>query len=587
MAGDDSATLPAALRGAVAEAAARWDGERGSARLWGGDAGLWTGSDEGRWLAWLEAPARLRADLGSFLGFGADLAAEGLTHVGLLGMGGSSLCPEVLRETFGRLPGAPDLRVLDSTDPAEIRTFERGLDVARTLFLVASKSGTTLEPSLFERYFHARVTDRLGAEVAGSRFVAITDPGSALDERAAQAGYRAVFHGEPGIGGRFSALSPFGMVPAAAMGLDVGRLLASAERMAGACAADVPALRNPGVRLGLLLGVAARAGRDKVTLVVAPAIRSLGAWLEQLLAESTGKLGTAILPIDGEMLGSPDVYGEDRLFVSIGLRGAADGARDEALARLEAAGHPVVRLSLADRHDIAGEFFRWEIATAVAGSLLGVNPFDQPDVEASKVATRRLAAEHASRGGWPEDVPLGRGSFAEGAMLAYADERWSGKLRETAGSTRIDALVAAHCASLRAGDYLGVLAYVERSAAHEASLARLRHSVRDARRVATMVGFGPRFLHSTGQAFKGGPNSGVFLQITCDDEDDLPVPGQASFGVVQAAQARGDAAVLSERGRRLLRLHLAGPAGAGLAALADIVSSAMRPPLRGGPDRTG
>ena len=587
--GDDGTTLPAALGEEAAEAVAEWERENRTARLWGRDAELWTGDGEDRWLGWLDAPGRARIELERLRAFGSAVAAERFTHVGLLGMGGSSLCPEVLRETFGRVAGAPDLGVLDSTDPAQVRSFERRLDLARTLFLVASKSGTTLEPNLFERYFLGRVADRVGRGTAGARFVAVTDPGSALDERASRAGYRAVFHGEPSIGGRFSALSPFGMLPAAVMGLDIGRLLASAERMARACAPDRPASRNPGVGLGLLLGVAARQGRDKVTFVLSPTIRSLGAWLEQLLAESTGKRGTGILPIDGESLGVPRVYDDDRLFVSIRLEGAADAEHDAALARLEAAGHPLIRLSLAERYDIAGEFFRWEMATAVAGSLLGVNPFDQPDVEASKVETRRLTEQHGAPGGWREDVPAARASYPGGEIVAYTDEREPAAARGAGGSPRLEELLAAHCGRLRPHDYFGVLVYAERSEPHAATLARLRHAVRDARRVATTVGFGPRFLHSTGQAFKGGPNNGVFLQVTCDDEADLPVPGHASFGVVKAAQARGDAAVLSERGRRVLRLHLTGPVGPGLAALADLVRSAVagRVPAADRPDRTG
>ena len=571
--GEDS--LPPALRAAVAATAAEWDRDGRSARLWGRDASLWTSSGEDRWLGWLDAPAALRRDLDRLRAFRAAVAAERFTHAGLLGMGGSSLCPEVLRRTFGRVAGAPDLRVLDSTVPAEVRAFEQGLDLARTLFLVASKSGTTLEPTLFEAYFFARAAEHAGDAAPGSRFVAITDPGSVLDERATKARYRAVFHGEPSIGGRFSALSFFGMAPAAVIGLDVDRLAASAERMAAACAAGVPASRNPGVRLGIMLGVAARGGRDKVTLVLSPAIQGLGAWLEQLLAESTGKQGTGLLPIDGETLGPAGVYRDDRLFVHVRHDGAPDAEQDAALGRLAAAGHPVVRLSVADRYGIAGEFFRWEMATAVAGAVLGVNPFDQPDVEASKAATRKLAAEHAAGGGWPEAAPLARAPYPGGEILAYADGAGAAPLRAAIPSTRLDDLLAAHCARLRAGDYFAVLAYVERCARHEASLARLRHGVRDARRAATTVGFGPRFLHSTGQAHKGGPDSGVFLQVTCDDGDDLSVPGHpATFGVVKTAQARGDAAVLAERGRRALRLHLAGPAAPGLDALADLVRRA-------------
>ena len=577
--GTDGARLTPELRAAESDTVADWERGGGSARLWSKDPSLWTGSGEERWLGWLDAPARMRAALDPLRRFGAAVAAERFSHVGLLGMGGSSLCPEVLRETFGQVDGAPDLRVLDSTDPSQVRAFEAQLDIGRTLFVVASKSGTTLEPDLFERYFFARVAERVGPDAAASRFVAITDPGSALDERASASGYRAVFRGEPSIGGRFSALSPFGMVPAAAMGLDPGRLLTAAERMARACAAGVPAARNPGVGLGLLLGAGARLGRDKVTLALSPAIRSLGAWLEQLLAESTGKRGTGIIPIDGELPGEPGVYDADRIFVSLRLDGDADAAQDAALTRLEAAGQPIIRLSLPDRYAIAGEFFRWEIATAVAGAVLGVNPFDQPDVEASKVAARRLTAEHAARGGWPQEPPIARGSYAGGEILALADEDQAALLRETAGSGRLDGLVAAHCARLRPRDYFGVLAYVERCTAHEASLARLRHAVRDARRVATTVGFGPRFLHSTGQAFKGGPNRGVFLQVTCDDARDLRVPDHAStFGAVKSAQARGDLAVLTERGRRVLGLHLAGPVGPGLAALAGLVRRALALP---------
>ncbi|MCY4077091.1 MAG: hypothetical protein OXH04_16855 [Acidobacteria bacterium] len=303
-----------------------------------------------------------------------------------------------------------------------------------------------------------------------------------------------------------------------------------------------------------------------------------------MLAESTGKRGTGILPIDGEALGAPGVYDDDRIFVSLHLDGDEDAGQDAALARLETAGQPVVRLSLPDRYHIAGEFFRWEIATAVAGAVLGVNPFDQPDVEASKVAARRWTAEHAARGGRPQEPPLARGSYPGGEILAYADEDQAASLREAAGSDRLDALVAAHCARLRPRDYFGVLAYVERCEAHAASLARLRHAVRDARRVATTVGFGPRFLHSTGQAFKGGANSGVFLQVTCDDTRDLRVPNHAStFGAVKKAQAHGDVAVLTERGRRVLRLHLTGPVGPGLAALAGLVRRALGLPA-GTPD---
>ncbi len=569
-------SLSGALGEAVAAATAEWDGRGLVGRLWAGDASLWTGADEAQWLGWLGAASGEGEDLETALAFRAEVVRDGFTHAALLGMGGSSLCPEVLRRSFGHLSGAPDLRVLDSTDPAQLRTFERALDLARTLFIVASKSGSTLEPTVFERYFFSRVAERHGADTAGSRFVAITDPGSALEQHALAHRYRAVFHGVPSVGGRFSALTPFGLVPAAVMGIDVTRLRERAALMAEACSADTPIRQNPGVRLGLTLGVAGLRGRDKVTLIMSPAISHLGAWIEQLVAESTGKQGIGLIPVDGERLAGPAVYGADRLFVYLRLDADPDPEHDAAVERIAAAGHPVVWLALHDCFDLAGEFFRWEVATAVAGAVLGINPFDQPDVEASKVATRRLTARFEERGRWPDDTPIARAAYDGGEIVAFADERQALLLRATAGSDRLEAIVGAHCGQLRPGDYLAILAYIERCEGHLVPLQRLRHEVRDSRRVATTVGFGPRFLHSTGQAHKGGPASGVFLQVTCADADDVPVPGRAySFGVVKAAQAHGDGEVLSQRARRVLRVHVTGPVGPGLERLADIVRHAV------------
>ena len=552
--------------------AAEWESDARIARLWDGDATLWTGADEDRWLGWLRAVPAPAAALESLDALQREVRAGGFKHAVLMGMGGSSLCPDVLRQCFEPVAGAPALHVLDSTDPAQVRSIDSRIDYRRTLFIVASKSGTTLEPDLFLRYFRARARTELGEDAAAC-FVAITDPGSQLDQLAHAEGFRYVFHGVPSIGGRFSALSNFGLVPAAVMGLDVRLLLERAAGMRAACEPGVPLRENPGAALGLLLGAAAAAGRDKVTFVISPAYRALGAWLEQLLAESTGKNGVGLIPVDGEDVGPPEVCGDDRLFVYMRERAAPDAEQDAAVDGLEAAGQPTIRLTLSDAYDLGAEFYRWEFATAVAGAAMGINPFDQPDVETSKVETRRLTAAYEADGALPAEQPILR----DGEIAVYADESNAAELTAGAGGRDLTALLAAHCARLGPGDYLALLAYLEMSDAHARPLQRIRHHVRDVCRAATAVGFGPRFLHSTGQAYKGGPNSGVFIQITCDDAADLPVPGRrCSFGVVQAAQARGDCQVLSERGRRLLRLHLAGNAADSLNRIADLVEQQLR-----------
>jgi len=513
-------------------------------RLWSRDASLWTGADEARWLGWLGVVGEQLARASALRDLAEESRAAGFTHALVLGMGGSSLCPEVLRMTFGRIAGHPELFVLDSTDPAQIRAIERRIDVANTLFIVSSKSGTTLEPNIFMQYFLDRARRLVGAERAGSRFIAITDPGSKMEQVAAAERFRRVLFGLPSIGGRYSALSDFGMAPAAIMGLDVARFLGRAVAMTERCGASAPPAENPGVLLGIILGVLARHGRDKVTLTASPSIVGLGVWLEQLLAESTGKMGRGLVPVDREPLGPPAVYGDDRQFVYVRLAPAPDQAQDDAVTALERAGQPVVRIGVADPNELGAEFFRWEIATAVAGAILGVNPFDQPDVEASKVATRALTDHYEATGALPAESPL-----------RVSDPAFAAKL-------------GAHLRTVKSGDYVAFLAYVSMNEAHEAELQAARITVRDRLRVATCVGFGPRYLHSTGQAYKGGPNSGVFVHITCDDADDLPVPGRGySFGVVKSAQALGDLQVLRERGRRALRVHLGSDVKAGLALL--------------------
>ncbi len=567
-----SYVLPSALAGEVRERLAHWDTQGGTRRLWAGDASLWTNSDESQWVGWIGIVEAQLDDLRPLLSIRAEARQERFTHALLLGMGGSSLCPEVWKETFGAVPGSPELFVLDSTDPAQLRAVEAKVDLARTLFIVSSKSGSTLEPNIFKAHFFERAKQALGADKAAGRFIAITDPGSSLEREAKADGFRHVFAGRKSIGGRYSALSNFGMVPAAVMGLSVERLLDEAERMLHACAPGVPAAENPGLALGTILGVAASKGIDKLTVVASPGLHDLGAWLEQLVAESTGKEGKGIIPVDREKVAPPAAYGDDRLFAYVRLEDAPDAGQDAAVAAVEKAGRPVVTIRVASKHDLGEELIRWEIATAIAGAVLGINPFNQPDVEASKLATRALTSEYEKTGKLPAETPFFTG---EGVKL-FADDANVEALRKAAGPPSLAAYLKAHLDRLGAGDYLGLLAYVEMNASHEGILQALRHRVRDRKCVATCLGFGPRFLHSTGQGYKGGPNTGVFLQVTCDDARDVPVPGQRyTFGIVKAAQARGDFQVLAERKRRALRVHLGSDVAAGLSSLEAAVGKAL------------
>jgi transaldolase/glucose-6-phosphate isomerase len=565
--------LPADVEKSVHEKCADWNSGGKVKRLWSGDASLWTNGDEAKWLGWLTIVDEQRKDVARFQKVFDEVHAGGFEHVCLLGMGGSSLCPEVWSKTFGPQPGAPKLAVLDSTDPQQLLAVERALDLTKTLFCVSSKSGSTLEPNIFKAYFFERVKQVVGAEGAGRRFVAITDPGSQMEKVALGDGFRRTFAGVKSIGGRYSALSDFGLVPAAAMGVDVERLLDRALAMKEACTHE-KAEDNPGVFLGLVLGCAAKLGRDKVTIVASPRVADLGAWIEQLLAESTGKIGRGLIPVDRERLGTPAEYGNDRVFLSFELAGDRNEENLAALRKLEEAGHPVVHVAMKDAYDLAAEFFRLEVATAVAGEVLNIHPFDQPDVEASKVETKKLTSAYEQSGSLPAESPFWTG---EGVAL-FADERNAGELTRAVGkSASLVAFLRAHFARLKKGDYAAFLAYVDMNATHEALVQECRHVVRDHRKVATVVGFGPRFLHSTGQAYKGGPNSGVFLQVTADDARDVAVPGaKYSFGIVKAAQARGDFAVLAERGRRALRVHLGSDVAAGLAKLRAAVHAVVK-----------
>jgi transaldolase/glucose-6-phosphate isomerase len=457
-----------------------------------------------------------------------------------------------------------------------VKAFADTLNLERTWFVVSSKSGSTLEPNIFKQYFYDRVVKAVGQREAGHRFFAITDPGSKMQQVAEADGFRQIFFGWPSIGGRYSALSDFGLVPAAFMGVDVAKFLDRTEAMVCACMPSVPVHENPGAQLGTILGVAAKQfARDKVTIVSSPGIVSLGAWLEQLVAESTGKQGKGLIPVDREQLVAPDAYGTDRIFVYLRLQSAPDASQDAAVDAIERSGHPVVRIALDDPYDIGEEFFRWEIATAVAGSILGIHPFDQPDVEASKTATRKLTAAYERDGTLPQETPF----FTGDGISLFTDERNLAALAHATGRRPgLADYVRAHLNRLSAGDYFALLAYVEMNDPNGRELQSIRHQVLNAKRVATCLEFGPRFLHSTGQAYKGGPNSGVFVQITCDDAVDIPVPGQQyTFGVVKAAQARGDFDVLLTRERRALRVHLGADVAAGLSTLQKAMRTALGP----------
>ena len=564
--------IPQPLNQSVERLATRWSAAGNTRRLWDGDESLWTSSGEADWLGWLGVVDELAADTSQLRALSEEVRGR-YTHALLLGMGGSSLCPEVLRLCFGAQDGFPDFGILDSTDPGQIAACEAQINLESTLFLSASKSGSTLETALLTQHFLGRLTEAIGAGPAASQFVAVTDPGSGLESKARQLGFGHLFRGLPSIGGRYSALSHFGMAPAAVMGLDVDRLLAGAQAMGSACGPDMSPDANPGVRLGLALGATALAGRDKLTFVTSPGVASLGAWIEQLVAESTGKAGKGIVPVEGEILGEPSSYAFDRVFVSIALDSEIDRIPDQALDELIRLGHPVVRIGIRQLEDIGQEFFRWEVATAVAGAVLGINPFDQPDVESAKVAARALTSAYEASGSLPVAEPF----LQESGIELFAAPDHAERLLCAAHGGGLAAVLRSHLESAGNGDYLALLAYVNRNSAAEATLARIRSAIRPAAGVATCVGFGPRFLHSTGQLHKGGPDNGVFVQIGCDPGRDIAVPGrELSFGVVEAAQALGDFSVLTGLGRRALRIQVSDQQDPALARVAEIFAEAAQ-----------
>jgi transaldolase/glucose-6-phosphate isomerase len=528
-------------------------------------------------LGWLDFPRTVLENSDELTSFAAEMAKL-YAHVVVLGMGGSSLAPDVLRATFGHVSGYPELHVLDSSDPAQVRTLESRLDLARTLFIVSSKSGTTTEPEAFFRYFYERVQKTVGADNAGKQFIAVTDPNTQLGIEAKESGFRRTFENDPAIGGRYSALSYFGMVPAALAGYNVKTIL---DRGLGALQANsrTSAVQDaPGVRFGAAIGTLAKAGRDKLTIVAHPEVAAFGTWAEQLIAESTGKSGTGIIPIEGEMLGFPHEYANDRVFVYVGcglppdehLEGAMDGGAIETrLHLLEEAGHPVIRLEMTDSLDIGEQFGLWEIAVSTAGSILGIDAFDQPNVQESKDNTKRLLAAYAETGAFNEPSPKQTNDTARIIPL-------SGSASVNLGND-LDSAVAAILDQVRPGDYVAFTAYFENNEEHQVELHEIRMQVRNALKTATTVGFGPRFLHSTGQLHKGGPNSGVFFQLTIDSDkkEDLNIPGMVTFGTLLRAQALGDFESLDKRNRRGARFHLTAPLSKALEALTNAIEDAV------------
>jgi transaldolase/glucose-6-phosphate isomerase len=528
---------------------------RGDTRkVWDKDKSAWTSADEDKWLGWIDVVEREAKDVANLQAFASEVEKAKTTDIVLLGMGGSSLGAEVLRETFGHRSGWPNLHVLDSTDPEQIAAVRKAINIESTRFIVSSKSGSTLEPNILFDYFFAETGKN------GKQFIAITDAGSSMEKNAKEHGFGHIFYGEKDIGGRYSVLSKFGLVPAAAMGLDVERLIKETQKFEHSSGKLVPASANPGARLGIALGVLAnKYKRDKVTILASNALSTVGTWLEQLIAESTGKQGKGLIPVDREPVGAPSSYGADRVFIN--LRVAGDEDHTDAIGALEAAGHPTVRITVEDSYQIGQIFYLCEMAIAFAGMVLKINPFDQPDVEAAKVAARKLTDAYEKTGKLDEGTPF----WNSDSIAAYGEGH--GK--------SLGEILKNHLAQLKDGDYFALLAYIALNEGHDAALQKIRRKVRAKFKNATCFEFGPRFLHSTGQAYKGGPNSGVFVTLTTDHKDDLAIPGRkATFGIVEKAQALGDSAVLVERKRRAIRLHMK-DADAGLASLAHAFEEAL------------
>lgn len=555
----------------------RWHKENKMQRLWDHDATLWTNTDESAWMGWLDIATLEEQEIPRINALAKELNEEGIKDLVLLGMGGSSLCPSMMSITFGKIEGYPHLYILDSTDPRQIRHLEAKIDLKKTFFIVSSKSGSTLEPNIFKDYFYAKLQKAHNKTEVGNYFAAITDPGTKLEQIAIKDKFRAIFHGIPSIGGRYSALSNFGMMPSGLMGVDIAKFLKHAQEMQALCSPKALVADNPGLILGTILGVCALDNKNKVTLITSPGIHALGSWLEQLIAESTGKNGKGLIPIDEEPLGPPSVYGDDRVFVYVRLDSAPNKAQDDAIKALIGANFVVVTLHLADKLHLGGELFRFEIATDVAGSIIGIDPFNQPDVEESKVLTLQLADKFERTGEEPHTTPF----LVENGISLFTDEANLRELNHAlTGDANLLGYLKAHLSRVMPGDYVDLSAFVEMSEEHTNLLQASRLIIRDHKKVATCLGFGPRFLHSTGQDYKGGPNTGVFFQITTDysQEEDLAIPNHKyTFGFVIRAQAEADFVVLGQRNRRILRVHLGHDVARGLEHLHRTIEAIFHP----------
>ncbi len=543
---------------------AEMTGKAFSKRLWRKDPSLWSGDQKvqtqiSNSLGWLHVIDKMQTDLPNLLEFVSEVKKAGFTHVVHMGMGGSSLAPMVFERSFETDKNGLKLIVLDTTDPATIRSIEHSIPIEKTIFIVASKSGTTTEPLRFGDYFYERVR-QIKKDRAGENFIAITDPGTPLVQQALDRGFRKVFLNFRDIGGRYSALSNFGIVPAALMGVDVGKILERAARMTCACDSSIPPDRNPGLKLGIAIGELANRGRDKLTFVIPENIETLGMWLEQLIAESTGKEGKGILPVAGEPLGKPDEYGSDRVFAHFRFLGADN--RDRQVKAIQEAGHPVITIEMADLFDLGQEMFRWEIATAMAGAVIGINPFDQPNVQESKDNTNRLLSKFEQDGKLPAENSI----LSKGPLTAYASEK----------ATEMNELIASFLDQAGTNDYIALQAYLTDDPETESILQKIRLRLRDELKMATTIGYGPRFLHSTGQYHKGGPNTGLYLQLTAHDNNDLTIPGQKySFSVLKQAQAQGDLEALRQHGRRVVRIDLGTDIVKGLTSLSELLEAAQ------------
>lgn len=549
-------------------------------RIWNRDAAWWKSEPHHQTsiknrLGWLDLFRPERIDRERLVRLQETARTAGWQHIVLLGMGGSSLAPEVLRKTYGIMGGYPELLVLDSTAPASIYSIEKTVDLRKTVFVVASKSGTTVETASFFDYFYAKVSEVVGAENAGKHFIAITDPGTKLVAESKERKLFEIFENPADVGGRYSALSYFGLVPAALMGLDLPRLFASADQMLMAIDPSVPASGNPGIWLGALVGYLGQHGRNKMTLLTSPAIESFGNWVEQLVAESTGKEGKGIVPVVGATFGMPHDYDDDRLFIYLRLDGEATEL-DQRVRTLWEAGHPVVTLNLPDSYALGGEFLRWELATAVMGQVLSVNPFDEPDVTSAKKATETFLETYLAKGALPSEKPI----VSEDNVSLYVGSRVGEILTKVCQQRNYDGsqlagLLAAHLSQARSGDYIALLAYMEMIPEHEAALQDIRRRLRHATQRAVTIGYGPRYLHSTGQLHKGGPDIGVFILITVDDEHELPIPGRPySFSILKQAQGLGDLQTLRDRRRRVVHLHITGNIQSGLQKIIEAIQAA-------------